>query len=507
MRQYLVPTENKIFLPFVVTTILVSLLILSFVTSGLLMTNPKIVVISVSIWIIWLALFLMEKRKGAIIAHNKGLFTAKLFFAVVIALFFANTVWFSGYLTLNSIGAIVNGELHVDTLFHSAIAESIKNYGYPSILINDASFLHYHFGSHFLMALFSGILNTSVFETYHYIYPVICIPIYAWLMVSVIIEIRKYKNLKTTLSLVDYLLLACFFVGFLPTLILKNIGIWKSSWVVSESYLFSLIFFLLYILLVLKIIQKNRWKNLAIFLLTLPFIFICTSMKISVGFLLTAGVMYMNFRKNTRKIESWIANAIFLAIFLISYKIFSDAGGSTEFQIFSFVRNCVYTRFFYIGSVLHYFVLTFFCLVVIGYQLWINRPLKIAFISKKILVEETLAVVCIVGLLPGLLINIGGGSAGYFFGLQELIAVCILLGFNIPSQLQQKLQYQSIKLRNGVIACMILLTVILLYNSKTVNAFIKVANTPNCTSSTLITNVQEIMKIPTELKKEVLHFS
>jgi hypothetical protein len=115
-------------------------------------------------------------------------------------------------------------------------------------------------------------------------------------------------------------------------------------------------------------------------------------------------------------------------------------------------------------------------------------------------------VVCIVGLLPGLLINIGGGSTGYFFGLQELIAVCILLGFNIPSQLQQKLQYQSIKLRNGVVACMILLTVVLLYNSKTVNAFIKVTNTPNCTSSTLLTNVQEIMKIPTELKKEYCIF-
>ena len=506
MRQYLENTENRIFLPLVVSTILVSLLILSFVTSGLCVAHSKIVVISVIIWMIWFFLFLMEKRKGAIISHSKGLLTVKLLFALLIALFFTNSFWLSRCFMLDPVGAIVNGKLHIDTLFHSAIAESIKNYGYPCILINDAGFFHYHFGSHFVMAVFSDILNISVFEVYHYIYPVVCFPIYVWLMVSVMVEIRKYKNLTTTLSVIDYLLLACFFIGFLPTIILQNVGIWKSSWIGSESFLFSLIFCLLYILLVLKIIQKSRRKNLSLFLLTLPFIFICTSMKISVGFLLTTGIMYLNFRKNTRKIRSWIANLIFLAVFFISYKIFSDAGGSTEFQLISFVRKNVSKDFFYTGPILHYFYLTFLCLAVIGYQLLSNRPFKNACISKKLIVEETLAVVCIVSLLPGLFIYIAGGGAVYFSYFPELVAICLFIGYNIPDKLQQKLQYQSVKLKNGAICCMILLTVVVLFNSKTISGFVKVVNTPKCAPTALLTNVQEIMKIPKELKKEYCIF-
>jgi len=359
------------------------------------------------------------------------------------------------------------------------------------------------------MALFSTMLNISVFDAYHFIYPVIFIPIYAWLVIAVVVEIRKYENKATKLSVVDYIVLSFFFIGLVPTIILKHIGIWKTSWIVSESFLFSLIFFLLYILIVLKIIKSSSSrKNISIFLLTLLFIFICTSMKISVGFLLAAGVIYFNFRKNTRKIRFWIANLGFLVVFAISFKIFSEAAGGTEFQFFSFVRNFTPEKFVYFTFFLHYGFLLFFSLLVLWYQLSINRPIKNVILSKKILIEETFAVVCILALLPGLFLKIGGGSANYFSYFQELIAICLLLGFNIPDKLQNKFQFQSISLRNGVICCIALYLLILmtLYNSQRIYSFVKVIYSCDCATNTLLTNVQDIIEISKNNKAEYCIF-
>ena len=218
MIKYSKYSENKVFLPFVIVTTLVLSIMFTSIKSGLWEMNKKIIVVSVIIWIAWLFLFLRDKVKGAKIADNNGLLLVKLLFAVIISLFFANTVWFSGYLTLNTINAISQGNIHVDTLFHSTIAESFKNYGYSSVLINEAggNLLRYHFGSHFLMALVSFTFNISAFDAYNYLYPTICIPIYVYLIISVIIEIRKYKRETVRLSIVDYIFLSFFFIGFIP---------------------------------------------------------------------------------------------------------------------------------------------------------------------------------------------------------------------------------------------------------------------------------------------------
>jgi len=220
--------------------------------------------------------------------------------------------------------------------------------------------------------------------------------------------------------------------------------------------------------------------------------------------------MYFNFRKNTRKIKSWIANLGFFIVFIISYKIFSDAvGHDTEFQIFSFVRNFVYTNSLYIGAILHYSYLLFFSLLVLWYQLSINRPLKNAILSKKLLIEETFVVVCISALLPGLFIKMeGGGGAHYFSYVQELIAICLLLGFNIPNKLQHKFQFQSTRLRNGVIFCIILylLSLASLYNSRKIYTYVKTVNSTDWTTRTLLTNVQEVIEISKNKKAEYCIF-
>ena len=182
-------TENKAFLPLIIATTFVILIV-----STPFDTGKRILVASVAIWIFWLALFLIEQKNGAKIADRKGTLVLKLLFAIIISLFFANSIWFSNHLTLNPLEVILKGRLHVDSLFHATIAESIKNYGYPSVLLNDAGFSHYHFGSHIIMAALSNILKVPVFSVYNFLYPIIFIPLYSYLIISVIVEIRRYKS-------------------------------------------------------------------------------------------------------------------------------------------------------------------------------------------------------------------------------------------------------------------------------------------------------------------------
>ena len=509
MMYYTEHNENKVFLPFVIVTTLAAFIILSSIKSSGL-ESQKIIIISSVIWFIWLTLFILEIKKGNKIAEKNHQLFVKSVITVVISFYFAKTIWTSGYLTLYPINAIFEGKIHIDTLFHSTIAESIKNYGFPSILINDTDFLHYHFGSHLIIALLSSILNVPAFFVYNYFYPIIFIPLYSYLLIYVIIEIRKYKNEKSRLFVHDYILLSFFFIGFFPTDISERIGIWKSSWIISESFLLALIFFLLYILIILKVLRIQRKNTLLIVFLSSLFIFLCSSMKISVGFLLAIGIIYFNFRKNTRKFQFWIVNIFFFIIILLSYNIFSESAESAEIQLLSFVRN--YTSLKYISFILHYLYILFFSVVVISYKVSTNMPILPAVKSKYLIIEESVIIISLVSFLPGLILNIGGGSAVYFSYFPELIGICMLLGYNVPGKLQQKLQSKNIIMKYIAIFCMILFILIIfdntriLSNSKKIYSFIKTMNNQDIAGNNFMENIHNIIELSKNTKKNYCIF-
>lgn len=491
--------ENKLFLPFVIVSAFVILIVLSLV-NAYIPEGFRIILVSLLIWTVWFVLFLRENIRGSILFKRKSEGFIKLLFAVCISIFFVKSIWFSGYLTLNPWG-LVEGKTHIDTLFHATIAESIKNYGYPSLLLDNIDFLHYHFGSHTVIAVLSLILNISILNVYNYLYPIICIPVYVFLVVSVIVEVRKYKDEVMRLAVIDYFFLASFFLGFMPKFFLDRIGIWKSSWVSSESYLFALIFFLLYVLLVFRIVKRGTQVNLFLCILTPFFIVICSSMKISVGFLLTAGIMYINFRNNMKRLQYWGYNILILIVFLVSYKIFSEVLGHTEFQIFAFVRSFFSTKLFLIRACLHYCYLLLFTLCVVSYQFFNHKSLKKIFISNKLILEESLLVVSLCSILPGLVLDIPGGSASYFSYFQELIAISMFLGFNIPAKIQKNIQEKNAFLNNAIKYCIIFIVLIMCINIKDVGTFIQSTRQGKYTttySKSLLTNINEINVVAKE---------
>ena len=507
-------SENTALLPLIISGLLTTLIIISSIHSGVRESN-RIINISIILFTIWIVIFLSQLKMGYVIAKTKCQFFGKLIFTMIISTFLVTAIWSSGYLTLNTGEALINGTVHRDTLWQSTIAESIKIYGYSSHLMQDASFFAYHFGSNAIMALLSMIFNVSVFNTYNYLYPLIFIPLYAFLILSVIIEIKKNKNQSAKLTVLDYIILSSFFIGFLPSRLLSQLGIWKSSWVVSETFLIALVFFLIYVIIMLKLrVYKNDNSfKLPFYIITPIFIIICTLCKVSVGGLLAVAFVYLDLRMNYKKISHWIMYGLLFLLFLFFYTMFSGPegwGGIGSIRFLSFVRT--HTKFGLAGFAWHYFFLLLFTLIVVFYQLSVNNPLKQALINKKLIFEETLIIITIVSIIPDMFLNIHGGSGVYFSYFQELIAIGLLLGYNIPDKLYEKIQTRSLINKTIFVLSILLLSLTMLINSEPINAlkmskpfyairFITGIEKRHEKENTFLSNIYSIAMIPQYEKK------
>ena len=138
-------------------------------------------------------MFLLIRAKG----WKKYSFFDLLFILAIVvgvASFICVTVWHSGYLTITPLIGINSAENGIgrDTLYHSAIAAGIENYGYSTLLVNSDAFHNYHFGSHMIMGLFAALFRIPTYFSYCYFYPIVFGPLYIYLLFSVPARIRRY---------------------------------------------------------------------------------------------------------------------------------------------------------------------------------------------------------------------------------------------------------------------------------------------------------------------------
>ena len=95
-------------------------------------------------------------------------------FAILFAFFLGSIVWGAGYtspLIVEQLGTIQLKE--IDTLYHAAVTGMIKTYNIPSTGLNGIPFLPYHWGSHWIIAQFSYLVNVSALQFYNICFPII----------------------------------------------------------------------------------------------------------------------------------------------------------------------------------------------------------------------------------------------------------------------------------------------------------------------------------------------
>ncbi|MCR5487743.1 MAG: hypothetical protein K6F35_09485 [Lachnospiraceae bacterium] len=443
--------KNNSFMPlfcgFIVSSILTFVVIMTTWNIGVVY-EQRIQIFDIAICLIWAVLLIKDKGWKQYKIIEIGI-AAILF--ISLGLYMGNA-WHVGYITdtpLIGINAEKEG-IFRDTLYHNALASSIAYYGYPSVLVNSGAFQNYHFGSHMILGLISKFLGIPTIFTYCYIYPVLFFSLFPSLVLSVAYEVRNYRGDKNNNSIVDIIVLLEFMTFYtLPQNLAEGIGTGKSfSWLISESYcvaiVLGLIFYKILILFMNKGFFEHRNFYLGFILVIIPaFIVLIALSKISVGLIVTFMICYYLFRKKGMDIKYLLLEAFYvIVVFAVHYlptMVYSPIPSGTNEKVYSWMF-LAYLRNNFAPQMWGIRILSLFlyALVFIAFRLnYIStfNDFKSAIRNREIVIEEMLFFTCIVGALPGMFIDIGGGSAFYFFSIQRVIAITLLLAYNIPYEL------------------------------------------------------------------------
>lgn len=383
----------------------------------------KVLFASFFSFVIWLFLFLFQDIKNKSVLRFDILKISSILFAFALGFFFVKLEWFYGYLNLDPVLYLMKGRSHIDTLFHSAIAESYITNGFPSINFNEPILLKYHTFSHFLIAVLSKILDIPAFIFYNYLFPIFSIPLYVFLVQYSLFEIKKMLKVEQNFSFWDSVFLFLFLGFFLI-----------HSLYISESCLVSVIFMLLGLNLILK--SKNIFIariSLSSIILVPVFIFLVSWGKISCGMIFTGFFCYYLFRENIKSINNWGLIILYAVTFVFSYKCFSNTSGtdSSKITLFHFARNYLTLK----TSVFYYFsqlIPALLCLIFVVKEKFLSKEY---FKNRENILPETMLVASIVSFLPGIFLTIGGGSAAYFCIPAFVLNLLILWGYDIPNRL------------------------------------------------------------------------
>ena len=331
---------------------------------------------------------------------------------------------------------------HRDTLFHMAVSSMIKSYGVVSIGLHGLHPLHYHTASHMILAGLSLITKLSVFDTYAYLYPLVFIPLLLTSFLCFTEELMPTQSTRDWLYRTSAL--AILLIGLNSTNFQKY-AFWLSFYI-SESYTVSIILLIGLLSALIKRERASHESNLFFNTLTILYLFIliCLS-KISVGFVALAPLATWTLfgRSKTFISRSALGLMCLVSFYFVNKLAFAS---SIQIEFFHFFKNFVAnSNFLFTVPMFFLFHLFFSNLVMIGYifradyqESW-YRWLVPGIVLSAIL-----------GVIPGILLNIPGGSAYYFSNVSQLMALPILiilfikLTDELPHQITKFNTYQSI---------------------------------------------------------------
>jgi hypothetical protein len=315
------------------------------------------------------------------------------------------------------------GQLHRDTLHHFAITQMQKNFGYPSIGIDGVLPMHYHSGSHFLLARLSSLVRGEIPSTYPIFAHIILVPLLIRSLVSVSMDYSNAVNHK-----LHYLApIIC------PVLLLVLFGgLEWDSYLHSISYLCSLLLLLTTVPVLLELqrleTQSPRKGELGIWLLFLAIVQVITFCKVSTGFIVSIFSAYVVLR--SRK-ALWF-RAIFLGtvalLFVILYARVHFGGPELTFNLFGQALN----RFIYKGNYVFFLLINIFTITYVYFRLrsvgvTSFEDLLAALRARKIVDAEALVLVSGLGMSTWPFFN-KWPAAYYFDNIQMWIALPLVAG-------------------------------------------------------------------------------
>jgi hypothetical protein len=364
-------------------------------------------------------------RALALLRHGGGRsYVWLLASAPVFALYLFDVVHSLNYAGLYTPEQGMLGTLNHDTTFHAAVAFLIRNFGRPSIGLDGVLPLKYHFGSHIWFAALGVLTAADPASVYGAAVPIVNAPL---LVVAVAISGAAIDGARKSAG--SYIVIG---VG----LIILSDFIDPKSYYISESYTFALIVLLLALPVLAELAQigqsmKSTVSNFAIAIAIVPLLAL---LKISVGFLWTAALVWLAIR---RLGFSWrgvvIGGAALASLAMISSVA---APGRANFPGVSsaLIIPFYYFRYFpYLSSFSS--LLAPAVLLLSQTKRFGGEGLHAAFVHRSDVMLEVTIVVTLLGLAPPLLGIPQDSSVYYFLNVGQWFAMGVLTARLSPNLL------------------------------------------------------------------------
>ena len=328
-----------------------------------------------------------------------------------------------------------------DALHHAAYANMIRTYGVASTGLDGLPAYRYHFGSHWLVAQCSTLLEMTVLDFYQLGYPIVFLPLFVY---AIGIAGSAFAGDGATAGRTPipwggrtWVVVLAALIGWMPAS-MSQLAFLRFGWypAVSETYGIALVGLLLAAAAARPAFVRwrddpdtlTRADGIAAgiaFPLVVGALTVC---KISVGPLLLAAACYAILRLGWRRrtLKAWLVlGACIPIVFALIPQVYNIAYSEAPVQI----------RRFFTSGLVDARSLPFFPILLLGWLLLAFgirasaaglRTLRDTF-SGRLLDIECVAVIAAFGLAAAAVLRVRQ-DATYFFDVQTWVALAALLG-------------------------------------------------------------------------------
>jgi hypothetical protein len=395
------------------------------------------------------AIFFLIRAARALPSMRWGSAVAALLGSVFVALVVGSVVWGDNHLNPLVVPGLSFGFGYIDELFHAGMANMIRTYGVPSIGLDGLVYCPYHYGSHFLFAHLSELLQLPVIDFYQLGFPVLFLP---WFIHAVGLATEAFLSgkavpggpispIRLSVSLVLLLLALGGFVPFSSALLLNYLlnGIGSESMNIALAVLlFALAAGWPIFLRGLGSAGSLPWADAVAAALAFPLLVVgLTFLKISVGSVLLAVACLLFVRTGLwrRSRLGWCSVTAACLAFLLVVPLVAGLTARKDAQSITplaYLRDYVAPNSWLFHLLLQYsWVLVFLVLRVRQAGVKTVGDLLEALRRRNLVDLEFLLLMALVGSVPGFFLRVSNGGAMYFFNIQRWVALPMLLALSL----------------------------------------------------------------------------
>ena len=331
---------------------------------------------------------------------------------------------------------IANGIVHHDGVTLAALGNMLRTYHVASMGLDGIPYMAYHWGTPWLFAQLSNLTSQSVLEFYQLGFPVTMIPLFFGGMIAFAVQL---SDRDVTRARITWLVFLAATVGVIPITGMDALGVWTSNLVISESYTVGIPVALMLLATTIAFWRERGAAVLGGDAKPSDFAFLALVLggglvalgyiKISMMILGFGAAGYAALRIGAWKrwplatIALWIAGLVILTYSRVSLVAHREGVVPLDF-IKAFVPRA-WWAFFVLAQL-------FWSVLYVALRLRQEKARTIGDVltlarDRRILDVEVVTVIAVMGILPGFILHIDGGSAFYFSDIQRWLSVGLLI--------------------------------------------------------------------------------